>query len=249
MTISDETLMAYLDGELPAEERTRIAALIAQDAQLQARVARQESVHVALRAAFDPALRQAVPERLELAAMTTAPSLRWRAMQALKQFAAGIEMRALPSSPVLAATLLLGVALGLLFTFFQSGTGLIAPEGGALVAQGPLADVLSDGLAAENAATGPRVGVTFRSKEGHFCRTFETGSITENLAGIACRETGGWTVTTLTRSAPANERPYELAGAGMPAVVRGALGEMIDGEPFDAGQERQARDQDWRGVR
>jgi len=246
MTISDETLMAYVDGELSAEERMRLAALIEQDAQLQARVARQERVHEALRAAFDPALRQPVPERLEKAAMTTAPSLRWRAAQGVKQFLAGIELRALPSSAVLASTLLLGVAIGLLFTLFQGGSGLVRSDGRALIAQGALAEALSQRLATDNSAAGPRVGVTFRSRNGHVCRTFETGSTTDNLAGIACREPGGWAVTTLTRIAPATQQHYELAGAGMPAVVRGALGEMIEGEPFDAAEERRAREAGWR---
>jgi len=245
MTISDETLMAYLDGELSAEERTRIAAIIERDGVLKARLARQERVLAALKSAFDPALGQQVPERLVSAALTAPVSWRFRLRQTASQLFGGGEANFVPRSAVFAATLLAGVALGLAFQLMQGGSSLVAPEGERLMAQGPLADVLSQGLASENQGEGARVGVTFRSKTGALCRTFETGSQTENLAGVACRTSGGWTVTTLTQ-VPPRRNPYELAGSGMPAAIRGVVDEMIDGEPLDAAQERRARDEGWR---
>jgi len=245
MTISDETLMAYLDGELPIEERTHIAALVDRDPQLKARLARQERVHAALRAAFDPALKTPLPERLVSVAMTAPVSRRWRVGAAIARVLGGGEANAFPRAMVFAATLLVGIGLGLSLGLWQGGSGLIAPDGDRLVAQGPLAEVLNRGLASESPQSGPRVGVSFRAKSGEICRSFETGSARENFAGVACRMADAWSLATVTRIPP-RTGPYELASAGMPPAVRDAVAEMIEGEPFDAAQERRARDQGWR---
>ena len=45
MTISDETLMAYLDNELSPEERAQVGAAIASDPNVKARLERQARVH------------------------------------------------------------------------------------------------------------------------------------------------------------------------------------------------------------
>ncbi|MFN3843995.1 MAG: zf-HC2 domain-containing protein, partial [Rehaibacterium terrae] len=63
MRISDERLMAYVDGELDAAQAAQVEAAIAADPALAAAVARQRRLRERLRAAFDPVLDQPVPER------------------------------------------------------------------------------------------------------------------------------------------------------------------------------------------
>jgi anti-sigma factor RsiW len=65
---SDETLIAYLDGELDAGLRSEIEALIESDAELRDRAAALAASAEALRAAFEPVLHEPVPERLLAAA-------------------------------------------------------------------------------------------------------------------------------------------------------------------------------------
>lgn len=65
---SDETLCAYLDGELDESERAEIAALLKRDSDLRLAVQRLSESAALLRAAFDEVLREPLPERLIAAA-------------------------------------------------------------------------------------------------------------------------------------------------------------------------------------
>jgi anti-sigma factor RsiW len=66
--LSDEKLIAYLDGELPESERDEIAHALEHDAELARRAAGLTESAALLRAAFDEVLREPLPERLIAAA-------------------------------------------------------------------------------------------------------------------------------------------------------------------------------------
>ncbi len=241
MTISDEILMAYLDNELPPDERERVNAALAADPVLQARLKRQERVHAILSTAFDPALKQPVPARIVDAAMTTPVSLQpsWR------DKVAGLLPR-WSGAALTGAAAALGVTLAVGIVLYA---GLVRDPGHRSVpfaAEGRLAQALDTQLAGDEVREGPRVGVSFRAGDGQVCRTFDLGAARENFAGIACREPSGWTVNTFVSAPVRSGAPYELAGAGLPDEVRKAVDGMIDGAPFDAAAERRARDGGWR---
>jgi anti-sigma factor RsiW len=65
---SDETLIAYLDGELEPSARAEIEAWLEEDANIRERVSGLTESARLLRAAFDPVLHEPVPERLLAAA-------------------------------------------------------------------------------------------------------------------------------------------------------------------------------------
>ena len=65
---SDETLIAYLDGELDDDSRSEVEAWLDADTELRDRVAALAVSAEALRAAFEPVLHEPVPERLLAAA-------------------------------------------------------------------------------------------------------------------------------------------------------------------------------------
>ena len=65
---SDETLIAYLDGELEADSRSEVESWLESDADLRERVAALAASAEMLRAVFEPALHEPVPERLLAAA-------------------------------------------------------------------------------------------------------------------------------------------------------------------------------------
>ena len=65
---SDEQLVAYVDGELDDAAQAEFDAALTHDAELRARVDGLQSSAQILRAAFDPILREPVPERLLAAA-------------------------------------------------------------------------------------------------------------------------------------------------------------------------------------
>src|SRR5512141_409211 len=64
MKFSDETLMAYADGELDAATRAAIEQEIAADPDIARRVAQHQLLAKKIGAAFEPVLREAVPDRL-----------------------------------------------------------------------------------------------------------------------------------------------------------------------------------------
>lgn len=229
MAISDETLMAFADGELTGEERAAVEAALAQDEMLRARLAAHQRLGVRLSAAFDGALSEPVPERLVQAApRAPAPVVDLAAARARKWSVR--EWGAMAAS--VAAGLVLGVG------FMGRPAPLIAAESGGLVARGALAHALETQLASD-AAGAVRIGLSFRDQGGAYCRTFD---LTEaQTSGMACRAGEGWSVA-MTAANPQSE--IRTAGAG--ADVLAAVEARIAGDVLDAEAEARARDAGWR---
>jgi len=220
----DERLAAYVDGELAEADRAAFERELAADPGLQGEVARQRDLRRRLSAAFDPVLDEPAPLRLILAAQAAnAPSRGWRA----------------PQWAAMAACLALGVIVG---RAALPDRGPLAARDGALVARGELAQALDQRLAAEGGAV--RVGISFRSNDGRYCRTFQ--STADKLAGVACREPQGWTARALAAWSPQPQGAYRTAGSETPAPVLAAVDDLIAGAPLDAAAERAARDGHWK---
>ena len=64
MTISDETLMAYADGEVDAATGAIVEAAMQDDPTIRARIAEHRALRSTVRAAFSGVLDEAVPQRL-----------------------------------------------------------------------------------------------------------------------------------------------------------------------------------------
>ena len=119
--------------------------------------------------------------------------------------------------------------------------------GGAMIARGPLAPALSNQLAAEQSAASPvQIGLSFLAKSGDYCRTFVlSGAMSP--AGLACRHGGEWQVLTLTeergprRVSPAIERRAQPCPRRFSSAVEG----QIAGEPLDQAGERARAARDW----
>ncbi|MTW05150.1 anti-sigma factor family protein, partial [Pseudoduganella ginsengisoli] len=69
MSFSEETLMAYADGELAPPEREQVERAMQGDPELAARVARHQALRSDVFAAFAPVLDEPVPARLAAAAL------------------------------------------------------------------------------------------------------------------------------------------------------------------------------------
>jgi hypothetical protein len=245
MTFSEDTLMAYADGELDAATRAALEAAAASDPQLAARIARHRALRGRLEAAFAPVLTEPVPERLLASARHTAPA------QATSNVVR-LEPRARPrwSWPewsALAASLVLGALLGPLLLGPPAGNAPVDTRGGRMLASGVLAQALSEQLASAQPPGAPvEIGVSFRGKDGGYCRTFVLRE-TQSLAGLACRDGPAWQVVTLARSEPPGTPggTYRQAASALPPAVAGTLDELIAGEPLDATGEAAARARGW----
>lgn len=241
--IDEEKFFAWLDGELAPDEAARVEAAVAADPELSKKAAEHRAMTAGLRGAFGALEAQLVPERLQHAVcggtstkvvdFVQARAVRERRFQPLWVQAAA-----------LAATLAVGVFAGNLLTGSLFGGGSSDPiqaEGGRLVASADLENALYVRLASAPAGEGPRIGLTFRDKGGAICRTFED----QSASGFACRESGDWRIRSLFQAPEGQATDYRMASGANPQLME-AVDAAIDGEPFDAAQEKAAAERGWR---
>ena len=245
MNPSDETLMAYVDGELDASMRKQVEASIAADPQLARRLAAHESLRSRLRAGFDQVLEEPVPTHLVTLVRSAAQGS--RVGQVLQFPRSEQQRRPWLQWSSLAASFVLGALLWQ-FASRLYPAGPIAESKGELVAAGTLAQALNSRLAnQQTAADSVQIGLSFRSRQGSYCRTFQLRD-SFATAGLACHGDAGWKVQVLAREAAPSmaQGQYRQAASALPPVVLKAVQEAIAGEPLDAGAEAQARAGGWR---
>lgn len=231
MTDIDETmLIALVDGELDEVTRRRVERAVAEDPALAQRVEDHRRLRARLGGNYAPIAEAPIPA----------------AMQAMLADSAKVAPLAPPSmarrrnwmtGAAIAASLVLGLGLG----HFSSGpSGPVAVRGNALIAQGSLASALDTQLASAQDDAPVRIGVSFRRKDGRWCRSFEGAAV----SGVACREDGEW---RLQQAVPgsAQTTEYRQASSSDPRV-NATIDALIDGTPADAAQEAAAKASGWR---
>jgi hypothetical protein len=255
MTISDETLMAYADGELDAARRLEVEAAMRADPQLETRIAAHRSLRQKVQEAYAAELSEPVPDRLLTAARGGAGTPGGRVVN-LQDARPAIEGRASRArllrsqwrtGGAIAASIVLGVGLGF-FMWGRTESPLMRSSGGALVAGGTLEAALSIQLAAEQSrSSSVRIGLSFLAKSGDYCRTFAlSGALSPS--GLACRHGEEWQVLALTQEADgaAGDSEYRTAGSAISALILKSVEGQIAGEPLDQAEERAARQRGWR---
>ena len=236
--VEDEKFFAWLDGELPAAEAARVEMEVAADPRLSVVAKEHRKMAVHLRSAFSEVEAQAVPERLA----DVVSQERGKVVDLAKARA----HRAYRKSPslwvqmgALAATLAIGIVTGTLLTGGSSSP--IGNEAGRLVASADYEKALDARLASMPVDSGPRIGLTFRDRSGAICRTFED----QAASGLACREGGDWRIRSLFQSPEGQTTDYRMASGQDPRLIE-AVEASIEGEAFDAAQEKEAMRKGWR---
>jgi len=250
MTYSDETLMAYADGELEPAERAAIERAMQADPAIAEAVARHRALRQDIAAAFAGILDEPVPARLQPpAAAPVAPAApvlsldAARAARAAQAAPAPTRRRwSWPEWGALAAMLMVGVLVGKMVP--QGGQPAIAGNGNQVVAQGELASALDRQVGGKDASA-VRVGVSFAARDGAYCRSFVMGT----SAGLACREGGQWRIPVMAETGAEAQGAYRQAGTDLPPAVLDAIDARIAGKPLDAAGEEAARAQGWKGGR
>jgi len=248
MQFSDETLMAYADGEVDADTRRQIEAAMALDPTIAERVAKHRALRADLGAAFGGVLDEPIPAHLLEAANASPKSTRSATVTDLNVVRAAksgstqsTRSWSWPEWTAIAASLLIGVLAGR--SALQSGQSdiLVATHGG-LIAKGELSAALNDQLSGTQTDSDVRIGLSFQSRRGNYCRSFTAGA----TAGFACREGTDWWVHAMSE----NEKPvaggdYRMAGTELPPAILTAIDGVMEGEALDQEQERVARERDW----
>jgi hypothetical protein len=244
MKFSEETLMAYADNELDAQTRTAVEEAMATDPEVARRVAQHKALRGKVRLAFDNVINEPTPQRL-IDAARGVPAVR-REGNVIPLRRKAPPPRAWPQWASIAASLVVGVIIGQAM-LRGSGSDLVTSRGGQLLANSVLAHALSEQLAStQTDQSAVRVGVSFKSKAGAYCRTFTAHESTA-LAGLACRDHDDWHVQVLAQTTPTpdNGTAYRQAGSALPKSVLQAVDDNIAGEPLDAAAETAAREKNW----
>jgi hypothetical protein len=235
MTFSDEVLMAYTRGQLDEPLRAEVERSMRADPSLAARVARHRALRAHAYHTYGAVLdEQPVPQRIS---GMGGKVVQLDAVRAARQQA----QQPAPAKPrwswrqwaVLAAALSIGALEGVFaFSLMQGESGLAAvePKGGAVVAQGTLAQALGRQLSGGEGKV--LIGESFLSKEGVYCRSFVMGG----AGGLACKRGERWHIAVMAETTP---------NGALPAIVRDLIGQRIDGAPLDEAGERAALGQGW----
>lgn len=243
--VSDETLMAFADGELPPAERIHIESALARDPGLRARLEIFEATGRRLSVAFSDRLNEPLPQRLidgvmsegyaaGARRMTSAATSRWDRLSRSLSFEIPAWQTALASTAVLVA----GLGAGFQISRMVSPPvppivkSVIALDNGHIVVAGRLSQILEtqpghivhglEDAGGDRQATA-RIRLTFKSKVG-YCRQFEvTGRSGVRAAEVACRsEDGSWRL-----------RAHAIGGVG-PSIGQGARPAGEEGASIEA---------------
>lgn len=251
MDITEETLMAFADGEADEATRAAVEAAMRADPEIALRVAQHRALRERIGQAFAADLEEPVPARLLAAAhgpgshgiaadLDGARRSRRRAMRT------PVPWRDWRVPASMAACLVLGVALALVWS--RPDRRLVAAGGTGLAAGSQLGKALSTQLAGERSSASPViVGMSFVAKDGGYCRSFLVSG-PRAFAGLACREADEWQIRLLSRTATPETGggEFRTAGAEWPAALLAAIEAEAAGEPLDRAGEVAARARGWR---
>jgi hypothetical protein len=242
MKPSNETLMAFIDGELSVQEAARVALVLAADPELARRVEQQRRLRVRLKGAYAPVLDQPVPERLWAAAGY--PGVRPTATGTAA--ASRVRRWSWPQWAAVAASLVVGVVLAQLLPAQPAQGPFATSSEGWLLARNDLARHLEQAPSGAGEHAGAiAMGFSFRDHEGRACRTFVIGHEAAS-AGLACRHAGDWRVSMLVEAPQPPATEMRMAGSALPAALLREVDARISGDPLDQGEEARAIEGGWR---
>jgi hypothetical protein len=241
MRFSDETLMAYADGELDLATRMDIESAMAVDPEVARAVERHRRMAAQVRGAYVSILEEPVPERLAtlVAGAAAGPVVDLAARREGRRIAVG--SLSVPAWAAIAASVAVGLFVGMFVT--RSSDAPYEEVAGALVARGALNEALDTRLASAVDRSGVAIGISFKDRDGDYCRTFHLQRAA-SISGLACRSGDQWQLQVLA-AAPRHAGEFRPAAA-MPTPVLHAVDAAIEGEPLDATAEAEARDAGWR---
>ena len=237
MTTDDEKFFAWLDGELSGEEATEMDSKVAADPRLKELAAQHRALASRLRSAFEMVAEAPVPERLSKA--VRAPGSEVVDFGQRRRELAARRWASLPQWAAMAATLVFGLFVGLMVRGPTGGS--VELESGGIYAAAALDQALDSQLASAPEGDVLRIGLTFRDHRGTVCRSF----MGEQASGLACRDGDRWRLRGLFATSEGQASDYRMA-AGMDPNLAALIDSTMASEPFDAMQERDAKQRGWR---
>ncbi len=261
--ITPETLMAYADGKLPAEQAALIAEQVEANPELQAEVDAYLDSRAALEGRYDDVLDEPVPTHLAtlvLEGTGNVPDEMPTSAEKVVSFEHAREQRSLLRltqtgwGQAIAACAMLAIG-----AFFGAAILSGGPErpGPSLVYAGlldpdhPLTAALETTPSATTISSGEgrfRSLQSFQTTAGSFCREYEVSENRRGITAIACRGNAGWQVELLVAGEVHlgdTSAGYRPASGFDAAAIEEAL-EVMGAQPgFSADREACLLDSGW----
>ena len=265
MEVTDEKLIAYLDGELPDEEKLQLDLLLSEDSSLKQRLETFQELDNKLTKAYESIEDR--PYSTEIQQMLSSTNVAEPAgNEKMDESAIDLHSRVLaiisqmfskPAWPsVITATfaLSLGILLGNQFgTTSGPATELTMELVGVIHPESQLHSVLESNLANETSqiSVGQIATVmpvlTFRAVDARYCREFTIIAEQQGSRGIACREGGNWHLEMLTRddSVETVSGQFTTASDLTAVALDNLFNSLAADAPMDANSESSLIERGW----
>ena len=244
LDITDELLVAYVDDELDARQRDMVATVLSGNPSLGRRADEMRLARDLLNEAFPLQPNAEVPAAIDAAAnrlaeararqpspQTATPRFRyWRkyaiAAGVVLCLAASVNKQHKQKKPETTQAQI------------DRGTPLFS-----VLESTPSAEVFN--VPAEHAAL--RAVLTFRAKDGRYCREFEILAGSKGSAGVACRDRGEWHTEVLlsASAAPPNSNYYTPAGETDEPAIAQVVDRLMQDDPLGAQEEARILANGW----
>jgi anti-sigma factor RsiW len=243
MIVDDETLSAYLDGELSPAERARVEAALAADPALRQRLAALEAATLSFAESIRAVDRAPAPAHVEALLRSQADNVvafRPKPRAAAKWLA-----------PAAAAAMLAAfVAIGWRFGPVPGATrDEFAVAMGPVGRGGALHRILESTPSAQTARIGAaQVSpvATFRIASGAPCREFLVSAAGGAARAVACRDDRQWTVKIAAEESPSTAGYQPASGPSL--AISAYIDDAMEGDALGAAEERTLIAAKWRAV-
>lgn len=258
--LTDEMLVAYVDGELSAEDAAEIERALRTDQNVREAVKIFRDSADWSRRAFDDVLREPIPEPLIRAA--TGQGNAGQSEEAPAVMATGTRSAVGLAGLAIAASVALAIGVGGGFGL-SNIVGPGDPGPGRLLLVGAVDDGSALHAALESTTSGTMTPIadagdvmpltTFVEHDGRYCRefqaTFADPGGPKGAFGIACRRpAGSWQVEAVV-AAPDTARTHTdqfVAASGAADPVQPLIEAMSDSGPISSGDEAAALATGWK---
>lgn len=235
LNITDELLSAFLDNELDASTMNAVRDAIAEDETLSDRLAELASVDQTLIDTYATIDEQPLPEAVTQ--LLDRASEKSGKVDNVVSISVWQTIRQSPQQ-LLAAAASFVVLCGLVFITMDKN---FTPD--------PLQVALDEAASGEQVAVGENVEfvgrLTFKNREGDFCRQYALVGRDTQRESIACRSdvSNQWsTIVSMTVPRQSNT-DYQTASGG--SLLDGTLDTMIEGNVFSVEQEQVLINSQW----
>ncbi|EWH07671.1 hypothetical protein AT00_01830 [Pseudoalteromonas lipolytica SCSIO 04301] len=229
--IDDQTLSAFLDNELSAQEMERVRSAIAQNEDLAIRLAELSEVDLLVKQHAEQIDAMPLSKSLEktLGKQTNDTVVSLSKWQKIKQ----------------ASRKQLAVAAGIAVLFTVGVASLTQQQ--QLNIEQPIANALEQQLSGDktniDSARSLTAQLSFINSTGDFCRQYTLYQQQTQQSHIACKEHGTWQLKVSTEQKPYDRQTYSLASNT--SALDTFIDNTIKGQPLDRTLEQQARENKW----